>query len=152
MKNMTDRYVLWLGQERLISAAFFRPEREVVVYDPLNGSVKEMKASDTFADTIGDTGYTYYLIALVATSGIVFLGEPPRVRRIADMTATQNGLEVKVDFAPQEQPAKLHGYYEKPVTTDKGKLTLHPDQNMFDLVLAAPKNGTTASTIYLTVK
>jgi hypothetical protein len=130
---------------------------DVVVYDPLTKSVRKMQASNPFKDTIGDKGYTYYLVAPVTPNGIAFFGDSGKIastgkQRIAGMTASKNALRVKVAFASGEQSVTLRGYYGKPVTADKGKLTLHPDNRMFDLVLPAPKNKAETTTVNLTTK
>ncbi len=130
---------------------------DVIVYDPLIGSLNEMNAADTFTDTTGDIGYTYYQIAPVTTSGIAFLGDSGKIvatgkQRITDVETSEDGLQVKVAFAPGEHSVTLHGYYEKPVTVDNGNLTLHPDKKMFDLVLSAPENSSRIATVKFTTK
>jgi hypothetical protein len=130
---------------------------DVVVYDPLTHAAKEMPASGTFKDTIGKIGYTYYLVAPVTPNGIAFLGDFGKIastgrQRIAGMGPSKNALHVKVAFASGEKSVTLHGHYEKPITSDKGNLTLHPDKKMFDLVLSAPRNGARTATVNFTKK
>ncbi len=129
----------------------------VAVYDPLTNSAKKISASDTFTDTINDTGYTYYIIAPVTPSGIAFLGDSGKItstgkQRISEMSTMQNGMQIKVAFASGEQSVTLHGYYEKPVTADHGKLTLHPDKKMFDLVLSPTEQGGQTAVVKLVTK
>lgn len=124
----------------------------VVVYNELANSARSLDASDDFTATLGDAGYALYQVAPVTPVGIAFLGDAGKItstgkQRIADMISSQDALQVSVIFAPGESSVTLHGYYDKPIKADKGQLTLHPDRKMFDLVLSAPGNTATTSTV-----
>jgi hypothetical protein len=161
--NLTTDYVFaFTPNDNTSKDVIFKPAAlgqtgNVVVYDPLTHSAKMMQASKSFKDGIGKTGYTYYLIAPVTANGIAFLGDSGKIastgkQRIANMHASKNALQVKVAFASGEQSVTLCGYSEEPVTADKGKLTIHPGKNMFDLVLKNPKKAAKIVTVRLTTR
>ena len=161
--NITTDYIFaFTPNDSTGKSVSFKPsvlgqKGEVVVYDPLTNLSKKINAADTFTDTIGDTDYTYYMVAPVTPNGIAFLGDSEKItstgkQRISEISTSQNSLQVSVSFAPGEQSVTLHGYYEKPVTADQGKLTLHPEKKMFDLELSATHTGGHTARVKFTTK
>lgn len=119
---------------------------DVVVYDPMTKSVKKMMSDQSIDIDLGDSSYTYYEIAPILPSGIAFLGDEGKIvetgrQRISNMTDIGNRMKITVDFASKESAVTLHGYYEKPIRSDTGKLSLDPATNMFTLVVHAPSSG-----------
>jgi hypothetical protein len=137
---------------------------EVVVYNPLSGTVKKMNADSTFTGSLSDDGtitkrmkktgdtrggkyrYTYYIIAPVMPIGIAFLGDEGKIaatgrQRISTLKANSKQLTVQVEFAKGEKMVQLHGYYEKPFTVDGGKLKLQPEHHTFTLTVQNPEHS-----------
>lgn len=134
------------------SPASLGAKGEVVVYDPLTGSIKKMSADDTFNDTLGDSSYTYYEIAPVTSSGIALLGDEGKFvetghQRIPDVELIDGKMKVSVEFAKGESSVTLHGYYEKPFKTDAGELALNSGSNMFTLTVSAPNKGNESTVV-----
>ncbi len=117
----------------------------VVVFDPLQHTVKKMQTTDTFRATLPVASYVYYLVAPVTDSGIAFLGDANKIastgkKRIAMIAASKDYLQVKVLFAG-EKAITLQGYYEHPFTINQGTLTLNKTDHLFTLLLKAPSKG-----------
>ncbi len=146
---------------------------KVVIYDPLEGTVKKMNADSTFTGSLsngsitkemkktGDTRggkyrYTYYMIAPVTPVGIAFLGDEGKItatgrQRISTLKSAPKELTVGVTFAKGESSIQLHGYYDKPFSVDNGELKLKPNRNMFTLSVSAPEHSS-GITIHFTPK
>ncbi len=132
-----------------------RMKGAVVIYDPLTGSMQKMNADSTFTDTLSDAStisgnssyhYTYYILAPITPVGIGFFGDKGKItatgrQRIPILKSTFEQLTVQVAFAKGESSVYLHGYYEKPFTTNHGTLNLNPDQHTFVLNVSAPENS-----------
>ena len=156
----TDYVFAFMQNDSTSKKVAFRPEvlgqqGKIVVYDELADSLIVSDASDEFSATLGDAGYALYQVAPVTSAGIALLGDTGKIvstgkQRIKDIKTGPDAMQVKVVFAPGESSLTLHGYYDKPITADKGKLTLHPDRKMFDLVLPAPGDNSTTSTVHFT--
>ncbi|MDE3059094.1 MAG: hypothetical protein KGJ59_14175, partial [Bacteroidota bacterium] len=137
-----------------IQPSILNQKGKVIVYNPLTGSLKRMNASDTYSDVMNASGYIYFIIAPLLPNGIAFLGDSGKIistgkQRILKMKASQNDLFLDVAFASGEHVVTLHGYYDKPVTADRGKLILYPDKKMFDLLLSPPENENALLTVHL---
>ena len=130
---------------------------EVMVYDPVTKAGKKINADGVFSSIVGTDHYSYYIVAPFTSSGIAFLGDENKIaatgkQRIADIISNRNQLKVTVLFAKGEKSVTLHGYYEKPFTTNQGKLTLSQDKKYFTLELSAPKNNIHEITVAFMVR
>lgn len=156
--NVTTYYVFAFSDKRQQNEQVnFMPTQlnmkgEVVIYNPLSGDIKKQQTDETFSGTLGADHYAYYMIAPVTPCGIAFLGEENKIvgtgkKRIADMKASGNQIQMKVLFAKGEDEVELHGYYTNSVKSDKGKITLDKENHTFVLNLPAPKNGDSVNVV-----
>lgn len=130
---------------------------KVMVYDPVTKAGKKINADGVFSSIVGTDHYSYYIVAPFTSSGIAFLGDENKIaatgkQRIADIISNRDQLKVTVLFAKGEKSVTLHGYYEKPFTTNQGKLTLSQDKKYFTLELSAPKNNIHEITVAFMVR
>jgi len=168
--NIKTDYVFAFASRNMTNKQYsFKPSTlgfkgEVVVYDPITGSLQKMNADNTFKGTFSNNSYTegikktshtsgsnsynytYYIVAPITPVGVGFLGDEGKItstgrQRIPKLSSTQNQLQVQVAFANNETSVKLHGYYDKSFKTDKGNLKLNPKNKTFTLSVSAPEHN-----------
>jgi hypothetical protein len=88
-------------------------------FEPKTRWTETLDANDTFRSSLADERYAFFIVAPVKKSGIAFLGGAGRIaatgkKRIADLRATADGLDVKVLFAANEASVILQGFSETP--------------------------------------
>ncbi len=118
----------------------------VINYNPLTSKIKKQEAGETFGNQLGPDHHSYYMVAPATAGGITFLGEYNKnagmgKKKIAEMRASGNQLQLKVLLAKTEEDVQLHDYYTNFVKSVKGKLIGNKENQPFSLNLPAPKNG-----------
>lgn len=131
----------------------FQPETigmrgDLVVYNPASHKAQVLKRGETFHDDLSGDRYRYYVIALITRSGIAFLGNAGKIaatgkKRISQLRATHNQLQVEVVFAKGERTVTLQGYAKAPISSDVGAIHWDPVTYLFTLDVPAPESGNT---------
>lgn len=151
----TDYLFAFAGPDTRDTAFSIRPAAigmagKTVVYSPVTGLLKVLKAALPFEDHLNRGGYNYYILAPITACGIALLGDEGKIaatgkKRISSVTVTPDQMTVTVVFAPGESGITLRGYAESAVTADTGVLRQDAAGALFSVKLEAPAAGHTVS-------
>jgi len=110
-------YVFTFPRSRNDRVAHFRPsefgvKERVYAYNVLSGEGRVVEPSDEVSETIGKSGYAYFMMCPITEAGVTLIGDlgkivPTGKQRIQSITRTKTGLRVVVSFAKGEQNAIL---------------------------------------------
>ena len=113
-------YVFAVARPGDDSAVTFSPASlgltgNVYVYNYFDKTARRLSATETFHDTLGPTGRSYYILAPVSPSGMAFLGDAGKFvgtgkQRITALRDEPGKLTAKVLCTSGETAVTLHGY------------------------------------------
>jgi hypothetical protein len=118
---------------------------KLVLFNTATGEAHLMNATDTMHSILPTERYDFFIAAPLLPSGIAFLGDTGKIaatgkQRIAEMSANQQAVQIKVAFAKGRETVVLRGYAVAKPQCSAGKMSWDENTHLFTITLKGPRN------------
>lgn len=119
---------------------------KLVLFNTGTGEAQLMNATDTLHSILPSERYDFFIAAPLLPCGIAFLGDAGKIaatgkQRIAEMSANQQAVQIKVAFSKGREAVILRGYATAKPNCSAGKMNWDESTHLFTISLKGPRKA-----------